>query len=72
MNPNRLDTYTNPLKAEAYADEIADRIMPPGAQGPDDQPIPPAVQAQLAQQGALIKALTQSVQSLTLASIEVQ
>ncbi len=48
-----------------YADEIADRIMPPGAQGADDQPIPPAVQQQIVQLTQLNKALVQSVTQLT-------
>jgi len=48
-----------------YADEIADRIAPPGVQGPDDQPIPPAAQQQIQTLTALNKQLIQSVQALT-------
>ena len=47
-----------------YADEIADRIAPPGVSGGDQPNIPPATQAQLQQQGQLIQQLTKSVNAL--------
>ena len=47
-----------------YADEIADRLAPPGMAGNDGPPIPPAVQAQLQQGQQVIAALTKQVHLL--------
>lgn len=46
-----------------YADEIADRLMPPGA-SPDTPEIPPAAQAQIQQFSQLNQQLTKSVNDL--------
>ena len=48
-----------------YAEEVAAAIAPPGVMDQDGPPVPLQAQQQLAQQSALIKALTQSVQGLT-------
>ncbi len=49
-----------------YAEEIADRIAPPGMQGGDDgPPVPPAALAQIQQLTVINKQLIASVKSLT-------
>lgn len=47
-----------------YADEIADRLAPPGVPGGDGPDLPPAAQAQIQQLNMANQALTKSVQDL--------